>query len=74
MGTGRGEGAGGVVEADVAAAVARRTRTVGPMSVKPSVWVLRGPRLTELGSGEQVEAAVGLAGGDPHAAIVVGRG
>jgi N-methylhydantoinase A/oxoprolinase/acetone carboxylase beta subunit len=67
-------GAGGVVEADVAAAVTRRTRTVGPMSVKPSVWVLRGPRLTELGSGEQVDAAVGLAGGDPHAAVVVGRG
>lgn len=67
-------GATGVPRADVAAAVQRRTRSVGPMSVAPSVWVLRGTRLTELGSGELVDAAVGLAGEDPDAAVVVGRG
>jgi len=67
-------GTAGLARADVAAAVARRTRSVGPMSVTPSVWVLRGTRLTELGSGELVDAAVGLAGTDPDAAVVVGRG
>jgi hypothetical protein len=44
------------------------------MAVTPSVWVLRGTRLTELGSGELVDAALGLAGQDPEVVIVVGRG
>ncbi len=64
----------GVTRAEIAAAVGRRTRNVGPMSVSPSVWVLRGTRLTELGSGEIVDAAAGLAGADPEVAVIVGRG
>lgn len=67
-------GEAGVVRAELSAAVERRTRTVGPMSVTPSVWVLRGARLTELGSGQLVDAAVDLAGPDPDVAVVVGRG
>jgi hypothetical protein len=64
----------GVARDDVGAAIDRRTRTVGPMSVTPSVWVLRGTRLTELGSGTLVDAVVDLAGVDPDVAVIVGRG
>jgi N-methylhydantoinase A/oxoprolinase/acetone carboxylase beta subunit len=67
-------GAAGVARDEIGAAIDRRTRTVGPMSVTPSAWVLRGTRLTELGSGTLVDAVVDLAGSDPDAAVVVGRG
>ena len=59
---------------DVAAAVDRHARHLGPIKVSASVWVVRGVRVTELGSGELVDAALSLAGDDSEAAIVVGRG
>ncbi len=64
----------GVARDEVGSAIERWTRNVGPMSVTPSVWVLRGTRLTELGSGTLVDAVVDLAGSDPGVAVVVGRG
>jgi hypothetical protein len=59
---------------EVAAAVDRHARHLGPIKVSASVWVVRGVRVTELGSGELVDAALSLAGDDSEAAIVVGRG
>jgi hypothetical protein len=67
-------GPAGVTRDEIGAAIERRTRNVGPMSVTPSVWVLRGTRLTELGSGTLVDAVVDLAGSDPDVAVIVGRG
>ena len=67
-------GDAGIERSTLRAAVERRTRSVGPMSVAPSVWVLRGTRLTELGSGELVDAAVDLAGTDPTVTVLVGKG
>jgi hypothetical protein len=57
----------------VAKAVADHTRTVGPMRVGPSVWVVRPMRVTELASGDVVDAAVALADAGEDTAIVVGR-
>jgi N-methylhydantoinase A len=67
-------GPAGVTRDEIGRAIERRTRNVGPMSVTPSVWVLRGTRLTELGSGTLVDAVVDLAGSDPDVAVIVGRG
>ena len=55
------------------AAVEQRTKTVGPMRVSPSVWVVRPMRVTELASGDVVDASVALADTDEEVAIVVGR-
>jgi hypothetical protein len=57
----------------VAKAVQQHTRTVGPMRVTPSVWVVRPMRVTELASGDVVDASVALADSDEDAAILVGR-
>jgi N-methylhydantoinase A/oxoprolinase/acetone carboxylase beta subunit len=67
-----GSGATGLRDA-VAKAVDDHTRTVGPMRVSPSVWVVRPMRLTELASGDVVDATVALADAGEDAAIVVGR-
>lgn len=67
-----GSGASGLRDA-VAQAVEEHTRTVGPMRVSPSVWVVRPMRLTELASGDLVDATVALADAGEDAAIVVGR-
>jgi N-methylhydantoinase A/oxoprolinase/acetone carboxylase beta subunit len=57
----------------VARAVEAHTRTVGPMRVTPSVWVVRPMRVTELASGDVVDATVALAGAGEDAVVVVGR-
>ena len=57
----------------LAKAVDARTRTVGPMRVIPSVWVVRPMRVTELASGDVVEAGLALADTDETTAIIVGR-
>jgi N-methylhydantoinase A len=67
-----GRGASGLRDA-VAKAVEHRTRTVGPMRVGPSVWVVRPMRVTELASGDVVDATVALADSGEATAIVVGR-
>jgi hypothetical protein len=69
-----GRGASGLRDA-VAAAVEQHTRSVGPMRVQPSVWVVRPMRVTELAGGDIVDATVALADTDAgdDAAIVVGR-
>ncbi len=43
------------------------------MKVSPSVWVVRPMRVTELASGDVVDATVALADDGDDAAIVVGR-
>ena len=40
--------AGEVVTSDVAAAVARRSRRIGPMTAPPDAWLLQGPRAVQL--------------------------
>jgi hypothetical protein len=67
-----GERGAGLREA-IARAVEQHTRTVGPMRVGPSVWVVRPMRVTELASGDVVDATVALADADEDTAIVVGR-
>lgn len=67
-----GSGATGLRDS-IAKAVERQTRTVGPMRVSPSVWVVRPMRVTELASGDVVDATVALADTGEDAAIVVGR-
>jgi hypothetical protein len=67
-----GSGAAGLRDS-VTKAVEHRTRTVGPMRVIPSVWVVRPMRVTELASGDVVDAAMALADTGDDAAIVVGR-
>jgi hypothetical protein len=67
-------GAGGRSLRDaVAEAVDQHTRAVGPMRVGPSVWVVRPMRVTELASGDLVDASVALADAGEVSAIVVGR-
>ena len=46
---------------------------MGPMRVIPSVWVVRPMRVTELASGDVVEAGLALADTDEATAIIVGR-
>jgi len=43
--------AGEVVSDDVPAAVARRSRRIGPMTVPPDAWLLAGPRAVQLDAG-----------------------
>ena len=68
-------GAGSSIRSAVDGAVSRHTRTVGPVRVPPSVWVVTGARLAELSSGDVAAAASALAerGGPSGAAVVVGR-
>ena len=54
----------------LADAVARRTRYRGPVTLRPSVWVIDDARLLEFSSGDLVAAAVAVAG--PAACFVVG--
>ena len=68
-----GEEAARVCATRSAKAVEQRTKTVGPMRVSPSVWVVRPMRVTELASGDVVDATVALADTGEDAAIVVGR-
>lgn len=67
-----GTGAPGLRDV-VAKAVDKYTRTVGPMRVSPSVWVVRPMRVTELASGDLVDASVVLADAGEESSIVVGR-
>jgi N-methylhydantoinase A/oxoprolinase/acetone carboxylase beta subunit len=67
-----GEGGSALRDA-IAQAVERRTKSVGPMRVSPSVWVVRPMRVTELASGDVVDASVALADTNEEVAIVVGR-
>ncbi len=54
-------------------AVQQHTRTVGPMRVGPSVWVVRRMRVTELAGGDVVDATVALVDAGEDTVIVVGR-
>lgn len=59
---------------DVARQLAGRlTRRMGPMTVRPAVWLVHGSRLVAGGGDEPVDAALALAEGDEPAAIVVLR-
>lgn len=57
----------------VAAAVARQTRYRGPVTLRPSVWVIDGSRLIELSSGDVVASALALALPDDSRTLLVGR-
>lgn len=59
---------------DAARALARRlTRRMGPMTVRPTVWLVHGSRLVAGGGDEPVDAALALARDDEPAAVVVLR-
>jgi hypothetical protein len=53
------------------AAIRRNTKTMGPVRVEPSVWVVADTRVTELGAGDVVETAVRLV--VDGATLIVGR-
>ncbi|MFM7534617.1 MAG: hydantoinase/oxoprolinase family protein, partial [Acidimicrobiales bacterium] len=58
---------------DLAGAVASATRYRGPVTLRPSVWVIDGIRLTELSSGDTVAAASALRDDDADQLVLVGR-
>ena len=57
---------------EVGDAFERLTRYRGPVTLRPSVWVIDGRRLAELSSGDPVAAALAVRSGD-DAAVLVGR-
>ena len=59
---------------NLAAAVERNTRFRGPITLKPSIWVIDGARLLELSSGDIVKAAGEFATGAHTDTFIVGRG
>lgn len=54
-------------------AVQRLTRHRGPVTLRPSIWVIRGAALVELSSGDVAASAVDLSHGDATTVFVVGR-
>lgn len=57
--------------ADVAAAVERHTRHLGPVALPPSVWLLHGNHLMELGAGDHVTTIPDLVGDDSAVVLVM---
>ena len=53
--------------------VVRLTRHRGPVTLRPSVWVMRGAAFVELSSGDVAVSARDLAAGDSEAVFIVGR-
>ena len=58
---------------ELASAVTAGTRHRGPVTLRPSVWAVRGAALAEFTSGDIVTAAGELIGDDPDACFLVGR-
>ncbi len=65
---------GDVVEPDgVADAALRHTRYRGPVTLRPSVWVIDGSRLLELSSGDVVASATAMLDTSRPQTFIVGR-
>ena len=58
---------------DLAEAVLRNTRYRGPVTLRPSVWVIDRSQLIELSSGDVVASAAGLRDDDSAQTVIVGR-
>ena len=59
---------------DLAGTVERLTRYRGPVTLRPTIWVINGGRIAELASGDMIEAATALH--DPHdtsQVLIVGK-
>ena len=59
--------------AELAKAVVDGTRHRGPVTLRPSIWVIRAGAIIELTSGDVVAAAGDLVGDDPESLFIVGR-
>lgn len=57
--------------AELAEAVRRRGRTIGPTRIEPGVWVVAGTRLAELPSADPALAVAALA--EPGAVAIIGK-
>ncbi len=57
----------------LAGAVAAATRHRGPVTIRPSIWAIRGAAIVEFTSGDIVAAASELIGDDADARFIVGR-
>ena len=56
------------------ATVERLTRYRGPVTLRPTIWLISGGRIAELGSGDMIEAATALHDpADAGEALIVGR-
>ena len=62
-----------VAPAGLAEAVIRHTRHRGPVTLRPSVWVIDGSRLLELSSGDVVASALDMVDDSRPQTFVVGR-
>ena len=62
-----------VAPAGLAEAVTRHTRHRGPVTLRPSVWVIDGSRLLELSSGDVVASALDMVDDSRPQTFVVGR-
>lgn len=59
---------------DLAATVERLTRYRGPVTLRPTIWLISGGRIAELGSGDMIEAATALHDpADASEVLIVGR-
>jgi len=58
----------------LSAFVERLTRYRGPVTLRPTIWLISGGRLAELSSGDMIEAATALHdAGDASEVLLVGR-
>ena len=62
----------GTADGMIGAALQRHVRHLGPITVQPTAWVVRGSHVRELA--DPTPAAVDAAVGGQHAAMIVGRG
>ena len=59
---------------DLAATVERLTRYRGPVTLRPTIWLISAGRIAELSSGDMIEAATALHDpADPGEVLIVGR-
>jgi N-methylhydantoinase A/oxoprolinase/acetone carboxylase beta subunit len=58
---------------EVRAAVQRRTRRIGPVTLPPTIWVVRGDALVEVAGGDVAATATDLAAAGGPCAVLVGR-
>ncbi len=58
---------------DVAALVDKLTKYRGPVTLKPSVWVIDGSQLMELSSGDVVASAEAVVDASRDQTFIVGR-
>lgn len=60
--------------AELVDTVEQLTRIRGPITLRPSIWLISGGRIAELGSADMIEAALALHDpNDPSEALIVGR-